>query len=841
MATLLQKIGRALRLVENQPIEDASAPKKVTIHVEESGTSGTQNYAGYYSEEYLHSLRGTQAADLWDKMRRSDPKIKMVLSAVKNPIKGAQWTVQPGKEGDAKAQDHAELIEQILFRDLEQSWTQQLAEILTHLDFGFAAFEVIHKIVENHEKFGSYNSIKKIAWRSPRTIMRWNLDPKTGQIISISQWAFGDLRKTVDIPGEFLLIFTHEKEGDNYEGISALRPCYGPWSRKDKYLKLMAVGIEKHAIPIPYMEVPAGAENTPEYANAKKILERYVSHQQQFITYPAGWKLEFAHASTFDASKIREAIDKENTEIAHAFLENFLELGQSGSGSYALSYDLSDFFLLGIQHVANNICETFNRHLIPELIKLNFGPQESYPELKVSGIKDKPGKDLAAVMKSLVDAKILTPDNDLEVFFRKKYELPKKAEVDPAAKPPALPPPADPTTTPDGSANPKTPPTDTQQPSPAEAKAPKLSEKVLKFVEKPRTPRALIGVKSEELRGSMSGMLKEIGQGVISDLMAKKKKAPASQHLNLTSQVEPKGSRDYKAELSSFLSATAADAIEQARKEIPGSAKVKLTERLQSRKLRESPYDLLPAAIQRTIDAQVGLLTTFQIQDLLKAIYFQFNSSVTSTDSDTQLEADLAETMDRFLEGSSVAAGAGNTVSKLVNESRSVFFFEDDVATQIESFTFVNGDPVSPICQDLAGTVFAKDDPNMERYSPPLHHNCKSYLVANLVGADKPLDPNGLKPSKASLEQYITLSDGFQQSFGIVYIDVSKKAALSYEDAKRLAGEIVDLSPEQPVTVSESSYRVELKNSSLFEPGTLKSFEPIEGVTVYYGKLRALT
>lgn len=810
---IIHRIGRALRLLEApKPVDDASKLKEISIHVEELGSSGIENYSGYYSEEYLSNLRGRQAAELWDKMRRSDPKIKMVLSAVKNPIKGANWRIEPAQDGD-NFRLHAELIEQILFNDLAQSWTQQLSEILSYLDFGFAPFEVIHKLVTNHPKFGSYNSIAKLAWRNPKTIERWNLDPKTGALLSISQYAFGDLQRLVDIPGEFLLVFTNEREGDNYEGISTLRACYGPWFRKNAYLKLMAIGIEKFAVPTPYMEVPEGKETGIQYTNAKKVLERYVSHQQQYITLPAGWKLNFAN-STFDASKIREAIDKENTEISNAFLANFLELGQSGSGSYALGTDLSDFFLTGIEHVANHIAETFNRSLIPNLIKLNFGPQDYYPTLVCTGITDKPGKELAEIVKLLADGHVITPDSDLEDAMREKYGLPPKMDVSPEPQ------------------------------NPQSVQVPQLTERV-KLVEAPKTPRSLITSKTEELKQIMQGMLGDIGGQVIRDLMVLKKKSTLSQYLNITNQVAPTGSRDYKIELRDFLAQTSRDAIEQAKKEIPGGSKIKFAEKIGSVKFASNDdfFNALPKPIQQAITAQTGLLTQFQIQDLMKAIYFQFNNSVDSTDSDDQIEADLNETLDDFLGGASVAAGAGNTVAKTVNEARNEFFFDDDVLEAIESFTFVNGDPVSPICQDLAGTVFSKDDPNMDRYSPPLHHNCKSYIVPNLQGSKKEIDPDGLTPSKASLEKYITLAEVSTQimggQFALTYIDVSKKVAFTADEAKQLASQFTALDPSQGVTESDMSYRINLKDVGLFEDGTLKSFEPMEGVLVYYGRMKS--
>ncbi len=568
----------------------------------------------------------------------------------------------------------------------------------------------------------------------------------------------------------------------------------------------MAIGIEKFAVPTPCMDVPEGKENSPEFSKAKLVLEKYVSHQQQYILKPAGWNITFAN-SNFDATKIRDAIDKENSEMANAFLENFLELGQSGSGSYALGTDLSDFFLMGIEHIGNQIAEVFNQILIPDLVKLNFGAQPVYPKLVCSGITDKPGKELAEILKLLVDAKVLTPDSDLEKNIREKYGFPAPmnlSEVNPAPQAPMA-----------------------QQ---------------LSLAESPKTPKALMTQKTKELQTLMQTMLSDIGSEVIQSLMAKKKKANPSQYLSLTNQVNVKGSRDYEKELKTFLTSLCAQAFQQVSKEIPGGSKIKLTETYPSYQLIEiDSFDELPPGIQKQITAQIGLLTAYQIQDLLKGLFFQFNNSVTSTDSDTLLESDLQEKLDQYLEGASIAAGAGNTVSKLVNESRSEFFFTEDALEQIESFTFVNGDPVSPICQDLAGTVFSKDDPNMDRYSPPLHHNCKSYLVPNLMGSRKEIDPEGLQPSKAGLEKYITLSDLSLGQFVLQKILVSKKVAPTLDAAKVLAQEITFL--DEPVSTEEveTGYLFQLLDLSFLEEGSLKSFEPMEGVTVFYGRSKKLS
>ena len=94
----------------------------------------------------------------------------------------------------------------------------------------------------------------------------------------------------------------------------------------------------------------------------------------------------------------------------------------------------------------------------------------------------------------------------------------------------------------------------------------------------------------------------------------------------------------------------------------------------------------------------------------------------------------------------------------MVNEGRDTFFFEPDVLDEIHSFTFINIAPVSAICRELAGTTFNTNDATSLRYTPPLHHNCKSYLRANLKvsrGVNE-LDVSTLSPSAKAIKS-ITL------------------------------------------------------------------------------------
>jgi phage gp29-like protein len=399
-----------------------------TIHLVETGSTGTESYSGYNYEEYLNNLHGRLRAKKFDELRRSDAQIKMCLSAVKSPIRGATWEVEPYDQNDPDSVQDAEFAKHLLFEGMEKTFDDFLNEALTCLDFGHAVFEIIDKVVMDDPKWGTYNAIKSLAFRSQKTIERWNLDSTTDKLLSVSQYAFGDLQRLIDIPAEFLMVLSLEKEGSSYEGISAIRCCYGNWFRKNQYLKINAIGIEKFAIPTPMVEIPAGLENGAQFDNMVAVMEAYCSHEKGYLTYPAGWKIELNN-NVYDPQKVEISIDNEDKRMVKSFMANFLELGMNGFGSQSLSFDLSDFFLGSIEHIAKLIASEVNRTVITRMIQMNRGPRKGYPKLKFSGISDRAGLDLSEVLRNLSMTKVIFPDDALESHVRKRYGFPEASET----------------------------------------------------------------------------------------------------------------------------------------------------------------------------------------------------------------------------------------------------------------------------------------------------------------------------------------------------------------------------------------------------------------------------
>ena len=419
-------------------IRDAKANGLNVVINQGIGVSGTEISGGYYSEDYLDELSNAKAAKAYDVMRRKDSQAQMLVSAVKLPIMSGLFEIRP-YDDSPEAEVQSKFIEHLL-SDIDNSLSQTKNEILDLVVYGFTAMERVHKVstkpfdIDGKVIFPSYVGLAELRWINPKSIETWNFDKDTKKLKSISQFVTGDLAKQVDIPAEFLSIFTINKEGDNYTGISLLRACYGCYFRKNNYQKLNSIGIEKFAIGIPIGTIPQGDENSNSRVAFEKALRDFCTHQSNYLIKTEGYEVDVKF-NAFDPQKIEVAIDNEDKRMAKSFLASFLELGLTTGGSQALSSDLSTFFRNSLEYIVDIIESEFNRVIIPEMIKLNFPDAKKFPILYISGVTDQAGAELANSLSAMVNSRILTTDTDLEDYVRKMYSLPEKGDTPNAAPP----------------------------------------------------------------------------------------------------------------------------------------------------------------------------------------------------------------------------------------------------------------------------------------------------------------------------------------------------------------------------------------------------------------------
>ncbi len=406
------KLGRLTLAVADRP------PKRPTE--DEIGGTGTSIYSGFISdEEYNADLRGSLGMAVYDKMRRSDGQVKATLLACTLPIHAATWAVEAASDSPADV-DIAREVEWNLFEGMTITWQSYLAHVLLMLPFGFSMFEKVWQVVDGKLYW------RKLAPRLPKTLYKWDTDEHGGLRGVVQQAWVGDKYVEVTIPVEKLLVFTNEKEGSNFEGVSILRAAYKHWYFKDLLYRIDGIAAERHAVGLPVFHYPA---TTDDKAKAKldEMGQTLQAHERMYLRLPDEVKFEMT-GHTGAIRDVMPSIEHHDRMISRSVLAQFLNLGSGDVGSWALARDQSSFFLMALRAVTTNICDTMNRYAIPQWVDFNYGHVDAYPRLAVSGLETRDTEKYAKAVMDLVSAGVLTPGRDLEDSLRGFLKLPPLPE-----------------------------------------------------------------------------------------------------------------------------------------------------------------------------------------------------------------------------------------------------------------------------------------------------------------------------------------------------------------------------------------------------------------------------
>lgn len=129
--------------------------------------------------------------------------------------------------------------------------------------------------------------------------------------------------------------------------------------------------------------------------------------------------------------EMRRAIEYHDKQIALSGLAHFLNLGDKG-GSYALASVQEGPFVQSVQAKAKTYCRIANRHIVRDLVDINFGRGVRAPRLVFAEIGSRQ-EATAQALKLLVDAGLLSPDVLVERTLRQSLGLPPRDPKDEAA------------------------------------------------------------------------------------------------------------------------------------------------------------------------------------------------------------------------------------------------------------------------------------------------------------------------------------------------------------------------------------------------------------------------
>lgn len=739
-------------MVDQSFTESQSLTKKPKTNYRQFGRSGTFVTAYTVQDDYLNETVGIDGQILYHKILLSDSTVRKLYHSVTNPIKSALWDIQPASD-DPKHLEHAALMKQILFKDIPGGFRNKLDEILLFPWHGHSVFEILHKNYISKE-FGPYTGLLNLAFRDQRTLDEWVFSNE-GILEKIHQTQSGDIEVSEYMEADTLLIFYNEKKG-NDTGFPFCRMLYGNYKRKLLEKELQIIGIEKGAIGVPIVSLPEGVDyDSDEFNAAVEQLEAYTQAQNSYIMLPSGYEINLDQSNTFDPSKVQAAIKAENEEIAGSLVAMWLEMGIGGNSAVGSSTGISaDFFRDGIEYLANKIVDPINLELIPSLMALNFGEVDILPTLTHSGIADEAGEELMNVITGYVEKGVIIPDEQLEDHVRQAHNLPKKAEGEMLENQESQ----DGEGDDDNNDDPGNDILDTSK-----------DDLELSSKKKPKTPKTLIEQQGPKISDDIRKTLSFSSAKYINDVMARYKQLPKNKKQDATSKTIISGLNNLKKDLKRSLTETVSLSIAMARGEVPIKKDIELSshERDMIRmvekygdasEIKLNDFSKLPAYIQVLIQKQADLISTDSLTELKKRADFSFSGIELKSSSEDVIKQKLEDETDKFIDSGQVKLKGNNAAAVMVNEGRDAFFFEPEVLEELHSFTFVNFSPKSDICKELAGTTFKTNDAESLRYTPPLHHNCKSYLRANLKtskGTEK-LDVSTLSPS-AKAKKGITL------------------------------------------------------------------------------------
>ncbi len=389
---------------------------KPSKSLKELGDTGTVILAGQlFNPDYNTDLVGDKGLKVYDQMRLGDATVKAALRAVKLPILAADWNVEPASES-AEDKAIAEWVDGQL-NGMDRPFKDVIREGLNMLDYGRYLFEIVYQLTSEGQV-----GLKKLSPRLPSTVWAW--ETSSGQP-GIQQMKMDGTK--VDIPIERLVIFTNEKEGDNWEGISLLRSAYKHWKMKDALEKIDVMAHERQGLGIP----KAKSTSKPSDDDKAQLLERLKNlraNEDDVLYEPLGWEIEFMDMKANTTREPLKSIQYHQFQILLSVLASFLALGSTETGARAVAEDLSDFFEMSLEFIAvNELADPINKYVIRRLVDLNFTVKE-YPTIKPDGIGKVDVKQIAETLNLMKGFNTYTPELPIENHLRSLLNLPEAPE-----------------------------------------------------------------------------------------------------------------------------------------------------------------------------------------------------------------------------------------------------------------------------------------------------------------------------------------------------------------------------------------------------------------------------
>ena len=651
------------------------------------------------------------------KMRQNDGTARALYSIMTMPVLALPWSLKADDEDTDETQ--ADFAEDALRKPphkggMTTPMSLVIADMLRAILEGYRLFEVVWTVnAEGNIVF------RKIAPRDNQTLsLRYD---SRGGFNGAKQYAYiGDSYTDVIIPVERCFLFTYGKEMNPLYGESAFIAAYQHYDEKRKLYYLGRLAAQALSIPPKVGKAPKGAKQD-QMDSVAAALNNLVGVNSATVL-PEGFDVLMGNMANgrFDVMGL---INHHNAEMARSVLAHFMMLGTgSSTGSWALSQDQSDMFIMSLKSLVSSIEEHINSYLLPKLIDYNF-ESPKYPKFQFAELTDGMiGVLKDAFLKIMDKAPEGIPDYVIEGIVErmadqldivkpegekgKANEIGKSASTKPA---PAAPAPA----------------------LHDHRKSTDLDDDQLRWA-RPLSPFeervnfAGIENKYNRLEQDFKKAIVPIWQELTDDTTSRVEAIIAGGDLSKINDLELVKGDEYRklivqimSDAYNYAKTGAADELEVASPATPKEQK-----------------DLVEQYARMYVDKQYSDLV-FNIRTAVNEAKRNHELSEVQL-SASEIVAAIAAMFAGFLT-KHVEAGISVAVSSAIGMGRDTVFetYKDD----IESFEFsaILDRKTCPICRDLDGSIVDADEYRTNQWNPPIHFHCRCLWVAiRKAETDKP-------------------------------------------------------------------------------------------------------
>lgn len=449
MATFLEPFFASLR----------SARTSVTRAI---GTGGTAVYGGYVdNRERSPELIGDRRWKTFSELIANTSIVAASLRYLLNLVSKATWEVVPPEDGGDEAEDLADQVRDILFKDMASPWARVIRRAALFKPYGFS----VQEWTAVRREDGALGFLD-IEHRPQWTIQQWDLD-ETGTVQGMVQRSPQTSRESY-LPRSRVLYIADDTFTDSPEGQGLLRHIAPTAKRLQKLERLETFGYETDLKGIPIGRAPYAALrravkdkviSEAEFRLAVQSLEDTVqNHVREPEAGPMGLLLDSLPYSSLDDAgtpssiyqyslelvkgegnterfrAVAEAIQRLNREIARVVGTESLLLGESGAGSLAMSKDKSTTVGIHADSTLTDVAAAVNKDVLNPLWKLNGWDPKLKPELRPEKLQH---RDVTEVTQALRDLALaaLSPEDPATNAIRRLLGLPDQPVIDVSLRP----------------------------------------------------------------------------------------------------------------------------------------------------------------------------------------------------------------------------------------------------------------------------------------------------------------------------------------------------------------------------------------------------------------------